>query len=237
MKFLAYISALLFCGSTLLADALPDEAGLLAHLFAPDSQTNLTIKVERVSSARLANDLSNTNLFSNQEIKWLSEVRSKYKNLSTNSGPPGSTLVGLDKTNNYIVAHFTYANSTDHENLFFQINKDVSPRGSGYSTFKFLLSRVAEFRSAEGDGYDAMIGLPDEKGKEDLTIVQIRNNTPEGLFVNLYGDRCRTLIHLKNGKAIGRWLEWDLRDGGGVCDIQIKSPLDYFSYMTRQIIN
>jgi hypothetical protein len=38
-----------------------------------------------------------------------------------------------------------------------------------------------------------------------------------------------------DGKAVGKWLQWDTYTDNHLLEVKIKSSLDYFKYMTREI--
>lgn len=69
----------------------------------PASQSNVTVTVSLDQEVpwppEFTNSLSNTNLFTTEEQMMIREVLVKYKNVTTNSGPPGTILVDCYKTN------------------------------------------------------------------------------------------------------------------------------------------
>src|SRR5208282_4493353 len=94
------------------------------------SQSNVLFTVCNLSSpipcpVKYTNRLSNTNLFSLEEQKSLKTIPIKYRNVTTNTGPPGSVLTRLDNAafgednKEGIVAHFSYTNSVAQEEIVF----------------------------------------------------------------------------------------------------------------------
>ena len=112
--------------------------GQTNRLFIPflekESQSNVVVTfsdfVSRQSCPlKYTNVLSNTNLFSMEEQEIIRNIFVKYKNVTTNSGPPGTMLADLYKTNyviktknrtvdvENIIANFQYTNLDAHERI------------------------------------------------------------------------------------------------------------------------
>jgi hypothetical protein len=74
------------------------------------SQSNVTVTVadvfgDGVPCPRVyTNSLSNTNLFTLEQQRLIEDVLAKYTKLTTNSGPPGTELTSLRRTNLLIEA-------------------------------------------------------------------------------------------------------------------------------------
>ena len=144
--------AILFTSIFLWAGNLFSQTNQIGRLLIPfldtESQSNVLVTVwdEKSSPPKFTNTLSNTNLFTPEQQNTIREAFVKYKNITTNSGPPGTMLASLYKTNfsfkvqnrtveaeNW-VADFRYTNFAAHEVVRF---------GSGFS---------ARFRNASNDG-------------------------------------------------------------------------------------
>jgi hypothetical protein len=212
---------------------------MLEGLFAPDSRTNLLFSAYSNCPPQYTNVISNTNLFTTEEKRLISEVLVKHKHVTTNSGLPGSLLIGLTKTNGYCVAHYTYTNSGAHEDITFGANSDpgLARFGGGYDEFitGVSTSPLARFRDKNGDGYDITINPSDVDGASSFIFAQIKHGKVNGLFVTFDNDHCETLLHCSEGYAVGEWLEWEAADR--LIKITIKSPLNYFKYMNQKIQN
>jgi hypothetical protein len=229
--------SLLLSSSQLFARPADDLVSMLGEMFEPDGTTNLTIVSYSNCPPQYTNVISNTNLFTAAEQKLLQEVLAKYKGVTTNSGPPGSVLTGLDRTNSWWVAHFSYTNSGAHEDITFG---DASAEGrfnSTYDGFVAGLTPFARFRNNRGDGYDVRMGRPDVDRLSSTMVAQIRQGVVNGLFVDFENDHCETLLRFVNGKAVHQWFTWDVRRGNRFVLITIKSPLDYFKYMGQEFKN
>jgi hypothetical protein len=190
----------------------------------PDSQTNLVVIRNGEGSfpcpPQYANLLSNTNLFSPAEQKLLQEVRSKYNNVTTNSGPPGSVFASLNKdTNGYWVALFRYTNSDARDEVTF---------GGRF---------VAKYSDKTGNGYEFNITPIGGNEKPDIGFVQLKQGIPNGLCVGLSGDgHCLSWMHYSNGMAVGKWLEW-MRDNGLSLEAKFKTPYDFQKHLIPLNIN
>src|SRR5664280_2019698 len=100
---------LIFSLSVLLSGTLFGQTS--QRLYVPyldkESQSNVIVTVESAGEPcppEYTNTLSNTNLFTPEEQKLIGDVFVKYKNVTTNSGPPGSILIGFYKTNRVVKA-------------------------------------------------------------------------------------------------------------------------------------
>lgn len=187
----------------------------------PESQSNIiVIRNEEwprpPCPPEFTNLISNTNLFTPAEEKLLLEIPLKYKDVTTNSGPPGSVLAGLKKdTNGLWTATFKY------DNL----------EGQDQVTFVFGLRKTAMFLDKSGDGYGVTIGPADYRNgkvlKWDVALCQFKHGVRNGLVVRYYDDgHCTTWMQFSNGMAVGKWLEWD--SGGGLStEVQFKAPYDF----------
>jgi hypothetical protein len=207
-------------------------------LFEPDSLTNMTFVEHNIRSLRFTNVISNTYLFSLEEVRSLREILAKYENVTTNSPPPGSVLKSLERTNACWIAHYIYTNSRAHEDIMCPKSSTKTVHGSdrGYTCFirGFGSDPIAKYRTESGDGYDIVFGAGNGRldVTSDLILTQIRGGVPNGLFMMFRDGHFDEAVHLVNGKAIGKWFI-DAR--GSLCEIKVKSPVDFFWYMTQEI--
>jgi hypothetical protein len=184
-----------------------------------DSQTNIIVIRNGNRSLpcppQYTNLLSNTNLFSPAEQKLLQEVLLKYNNVTTNSGPPGSVLAGLQKgTNGYWVALFRYTNSDAQDEV----------------TFGDRIS--AKYFNQANDGYEVLVTPGSGYAKSEVACYQIKHNLMDGLHVVLSSDgHCLSWMHFSNGMAVGKWLEWWKLDNGLSLEAEFKSPYDIHKHV------
>jgi hypothetical protein len=193
-----------------------DLIPFLTDIFDPDSRTNMTFVMHNECPLQYTNVISNTNLFTFEEQNLLTQIPLKYKNVTTNSGPAGSILTSLIKTNDNFVALFQYTNSDEQDEITF-IKKEW---------------KTVKLRTKSGDGYDAYLDSGDMYGIPYLSFQQIKHDAVNGLAVNFYGEHCEDWMRCVDGKVVSKWLQWG-RDENYLLEIKIKAPLDYFKYMSR----
>jgi hypothetical protein len=217
------LSLLFFAGN------LFGQTNQVKKIFVPfldeESQSNVVITVsdfgsEQPSPLEYTNLISNTNLFTPKEQKLLEEVFIKYKNyqdLTTNSGPPGTVLVGLYKTNFIIpiihktneqwVARFQYTNSEAQEEV--RLGNGIAMR----------------YFTKTGDGY--IVGIGNSGGDLGLRLFQIKQRgVLDGLQVDFVNNRLQLYMHYTNGKAIGKYFMWNPRNGNLILEAEFKEPYD-----------
>jgi hypothetical protein len=212
---------------------LEDRVGLLSDLFDPDSRTNMTFIFYTNCPTRYTNVVANTNLFTPLEQTMLKEVVSKYKTVTTNSGPVGTVLNSLEKTNDYYVAHFSYTNLDAHEDIIFGNRTAEAGHNGSYDDFIADSGLpLARYRTAgDGNGYDVTINPSDGFS----TFAQIKHGKVNGLYVMFQSGHCKDLLRFADGKAVDKWLEWDIYTDNRLLEVEIKSSLDYFKYMTQRV--
>jgi hypothetical protein len=182
------------------------------------------------------NVLSNANLFTLEQQRTIKEAFAKYKNVTTNSGPPGTVLDSLFKTNVVInamyrtgavetwVAAFRYTNSDAHEEIRF---------GAGM---------LANFRNQSNDGY--YVEFNQSSGGTMLGFGQVNHGLTSGIlarFVDLHDNglvwdyrladfsnsRLAEYRQYTNGMVLGRYLVWDVRSGNLLIEAQFNEPYDW----------
>jgi len=238
LKFYIVVFCLsFFAGGFCLGQKKPsdDSKSIWQDLFEPDSRTNMTFISYANCPPQYTNVIANTNLFTPSEQRSLEEILSKYKNVTTNSGPEGTVLTSLEKTNNYYIAHFSYINSDAHEDIIFGDRSAEARHNGNYNDFIAGLGlSLAKFRTKDGNGYDATISHSSDKFS---TFAQIKQGMVNGLFVDFSNDHCQDLLRFVDGNAVGEWLQWDTYTDNHLLEVKIKSSLDYFKYMTQEIKN
>ncbi|HXE42931.1 MAG TPA: hypothetical protein VN516_07885, partial [Candidatus Baltobacteraceae bacterium] len=114
MKQLRFLIGFLFLANNLVV--ADNSNRLFIPFLEPESQSNVTVIVSALGKGQpcpseFANSVSNTNLFTSEEQQMIRDIFVKYKNVTTNSGPPGTVLINFYKTN--FVAPALYWVKTD----------------------------------------------------------------------------------------------------------------------------
>jgi hypothetical protein len=161
------------------------------------------------------NVISNTNFFTAAEQKLLAEMSLKYKNMTTNSGPQGTVLVDLYKTNSVIafihrtneewVAHFQYTNSQAQDEVTFP----------GYKT--------ASVKFQTESGHEYFVSM---RGDSLLAFGQIKHGVANGFCASFENNHLWLYQYVTNGMAIGKYFMWDPRSGNLVIEAEFKEPYD-----------
>jgi hypothetical protein len=217
--------SLIFCvgkifGQTNQADRL------LIPFLDDESQSNIIVTVSDLDGdgqpcpMEYTNLISNTNLFSVAEQKLLTEIPFKYKDVTTNSGPAGTVLISLYKTNIVIkvmdrtvktenwVADFQYTNSEAREEIFFDGQTMTASR----------------FQIKPNNGYTAVFFQED--GMSALRFMQVKQGLMDGLLVEFHGDHCVSYQHEIQGKAIGKFFMWNPLNNNLGLEAEFKEPYD-----------
>jgi hypothetical protein len=231
---LTILSSLLFAqtnGSQRLFFPFLDEA----------CQSNIVVTVSDLDAgqpcpAKYSNILSNTNLFSPEEQKVISSVFEKYKKVTTNSGPVGTTLADLYKTNFTIkaagrtfqitnwVARYQYTNIEANETIFF---------GSGI---------MSQFRTKSNNGYNVSISRTGEGSM--LRFMEIRQGLINGLLAEFDDAHSQGVewdyrladfnksymteyCQYTNGMVLGKFLMWNPLNNNLGLEAEFKEPCDF----------
>jgi hypothetical protein len=217
------------------------EQRLIIPGLDPASQSNVVITVcdfygGQPCPLEYTNMLSNTNLFTPKEQKLIEGIFVKYKNVTTNSGPLDTVLIGLYKTNFIIkamdrtagvenwIARYQYTNSEAYEEI--TIGKSLSAR----------------FRTKSNDGYNmyfnrtgsgTMLGFTEIK--QDLingVLAEFEDAHPQGVDWNFRradfsNSRLFEYRQYTNGMVFGKYLMWNLRNGNLSIEAEFKEPYDW----------
>jgi len=254
LQFLIAGFGLLLFASNFFAANSPDR------LFIPGldqaSQSNVIVTVsafakEEPCPMEYTNVISNTKLFTTDEQKMIKEVLGKYKNVTTNSGPPGTILVNFYKTNfiapplywvktnafwmahrtNEIwVVHFQYTNSEGQEEIRI---------GAGMS---------AKFTNKSNDGYNASIVRTGDGSL--LNFTEIQHGSASGVlvrFADLHAQGTtwdyrladfsdshpQEYMQITNGMMRGKWFIWNASNGGLMLAAESKEPYDWNNHRIK----
>jgi hypothetical protein len=117
-----------------------------------------------------------------------------------------------------------YTNVLSNTNLFTlaeqKLFNDISLIHKNVMTNDSKISSE-NFRTKSGDGYDVYFN-----GNSIERFLQFKRGIVDGLYVNFKDDHCISLMHLENGKAIGKWYEWDSA-GNLKLEAEFKEPSDF----------
>jgi len=214
-----------------------------------DSQSNIVVTVSELYSSghpcpiEFTNALSNTNLFTPKEQKIINELFNKYQNTTTNSGPAGTVLAGLYRTNITVstidrkveieqwIARFQYTNFDAHETISF------GKGGIG-----------VEFRTKANDGYDAALTCVGDGTLLHFTEIKqnlfngvkavFNDNHPQGLTwdyrrANFKGGRLTEYRQYTNGMVLGKYFMWNSQNGNLMLEANFKEPYDFEKHMIQ----
>lgn len=234
------IFSLLFFVSNLFA-----QTNQSARLFIPfldkESQSNVIVTLDLSGNGQLCppeytNVLSNTNLFTPEEQKTIQEIFIKYKKVTTNSGPPGTVLANLYKTNFVIkamnrdwpvenwVARYQYTNSEAYEVV--TIGQSLSAR----------------FRTNSTDGYNVYFNHVGDGST--LRFIEVKHNLINGLFVEFENTHSQGTTwdyrladfsdshvteyrHYTNRMVVGKFFMWNPENNNLGLEAEFKEPYDF----------
>jgi hypothetical protein len=222
----------------------------------PASQSNVTVTVSDFGKGQpcppeFTNSVSNTNLFTQEEQQMIQDIFVKYKNVTTNSGPPGTILINFYKTNFIIqpiywmktndwnrrrtnelwVSNFQYTNSESKEEIRF---------GGGISatfTDKLKNGYNASFAWV-GDG--TLLTVSEQKhGLHVGFLARFSDLHPQGISwdyrrADFSDAHLEEYMQMTNGMVLGKWLMWNPRDGNLMLEAESKEPYDWNNH--RQIL-
>jgi hypothetical protein len=232
-----------FCLFAVIVFGQTNQHGKLVIPFLDEeSQSNLTVTVVsdplgdgQPCPPEFTNTLSNTNLFTPEEQRLIKDVFVKYADVTTNSGPHGTKLVALYKTNvvyqlkgktvnsERLIGQFQYTNSDGKEEIAF---------GTGLS---------AKYRSESDDGYNVYIVRTGSgsilsftavrKGRINGVLAQFYDLHPQGMnwdykHASLTNSVLAEYRHITNGLVFGNYFLWDIK-GRLMLAAEFKEPYDF----------
>lgn len=207
------------------AENLFGQTNQAKRLFIPSldegSQSNIVVTVSDLFGdgqpcpMEYTNIFLNTNLFTIAEQILLTEAPLKYKNMTTNSGPPGTVLVGLYKTNSIIafahitneewVARFRYTNSQAQDEVTFLDPKTAAVR----------------FQTKSGDEY-----FLNMRGDSMLAFGQFKHGVANGFGATFENNRLMSYQHFTNGMTIGKYFMWNPQNNNLLLEAEFNEPYD-----------
>jgi hypothetical protein len=240
LRYLIIICSLLFFAGNLLAQ-ITQPARLFIPFLDKESQSNVIVTLDLSDAGQscppeYTNVLTNTNLFTSEEQKLIGEAFVKYKNVTTNSGPPGTVLASLYKTNFVIkamnrdwpvenwVVRYQYTNSEAYEVV--TIGQSLSAR----------------FRTNSTDGYNVYFNRVG--GGSTLRFIEVKHNLINGLFVEFEDTRAQGTAwdyrladfsnshvteyrHYTNKMVIGKFFMWNPENNNLGLEAEFKEPYDF----------
>lgn len=219
-----------------------NQAGKLIFPFLDsESQSNIAITVSDVFGsgqpcpAAYTNALSNKNLFTLEEQKLIETALATYTKITTNSGPIGTELISLYKTNiinningtvrsEQLVGRYQYTNSDAVEEIVF---------GSGTLFVRHL--------NKSNDGYNVHIGrlgsgssfrfMEVKQGLLNGVLVDFRDNHPQGMnwdyhLANFSSNHLVEYRQYTNGMVLGNFYLWN-KFGNLLFQANFKEPYDF----------
>jgi len=204
------------------------------------SQSNVIVTISGAGqpcSLEYTNKLSNTNLFTPIEQNLIKEIFIKYKDVTTNSGPSGTVLIGFYKTNHIVkdmnrtfeienwVSQFQYTNSDAQEEIRL---------GEG--------GLFAQFRNKAGDGYSASF-IQTGDGTM-MRFMERKNNSINGVFAafedmhwqgtnwdfrlsDFSDSRVTEYRYQTNRMVFGKYLMWNPRNNNLIMEAEFTEPYDF----------
>jgi hypothetical protein len=190
------------------------------------SQSNVVVQVSvdppQPCPLKYTNVLSNTNLFTPAERELIRAIPAKYEPVTTNSGPPGTVLIGLARAFfNWgdglegVLAHFAYTNSAAREEIAFFGSRE----------------KVVKYQSKPGCGYYAQL-----VDNSLCAYQEFRDGKLNGLFTAFYQNNCDMWLRFTNGNALGKFLIWGRRGPGEpppsglAVEAEFRQPYDFLKY-------
>lgn len=245
----------LFVTGSLLAVDNPDR--FFIPFLDPASQSNVIVSVLSVFDkgdpcpAQYTNLLSNTNLFTPEQQITIKEALAKYKNVTTNSGPPGTILISCYRTNfiaaplywvetnAYWMAHrtngmwvsvFQYTNSDAREEV--RLGAGISARFTNNSNDGYTVS-VAQ------TGSGSLLSFTERKhGSATGLLVRFADLHAQGIkwdrrLADFSDGHLQEYMQITNGMVLGKWLMWNPSTGGLVMAAECKEPYDWNNHRIK----
>ena len=204
-------------------DGSSNAAAIIAGII-PQARSNVEAVVRYPSPcpAEYVNDISNTNLFSQEEQAWIRHAVQDYSHVTTNSGPAGALLVGHDTalwpfTEGFDVSEYQYPKTGNTVRFYFQ---------------RQHLQELpwARFRTPGGDGYDLSYSVGANGQGVLWGIRQFKHGELDGLWADFEDGRCSAWMRFRGGKAVGQWLVWN-KPGTLYMVMKFKQPFDYMGWL------
>ena len=217
----------------------------------PASQSNVVVTVPSLSggkdtlcSMEYTNLLSNMNLFTPEQQKIIGEALVKYKNVTTNSGPPGTVLVSCYKTN--VIIPPLYWMETNSLNRFrtnqIWVSNFQYTNKEAQEEIRFSGGFSAKFTTKSNDGYTASITRTGSGSL--LTVTERKQGSASGLLVRFDDSHAQGMTwdykfadfskgHLQeymqttNGMMLGKWLMWNPLNNRLILQAECKTPYDW----------
>lgn len=238
---------LLLSGESLFAQTNQTDSSYIPFL-DKESQSNVIVTVSdfygdgQPCPLKYTNVLSNTNLFTPEEQGLIKEAFVKYQHITTNSGPPGTELVNLYRTNFLIkamddrtvevenwVARYQYTNSNAQEEV--TIGRSLS----------------AKFRTKANDGYNVYIVRIG--GGALLRFLKVKQDKVNGFMAEFndaheqgttwdykratFSDSHLTeYMQITKGLTLGKFFMWNPKNGNLCIEAEFKEPYDFVKHRT-----
>ena len=240
LRFILLNLSLLISAGNLFSQT--NQAGKLIIPFLDiESQSNINITASDIFGngqscpTVFTNALSNTNLFTREEQKLISNAFVIYTKVTTNSGPPGAELVNLYKTNIVIKATSRTADVEQWVGRYQYTNSDA------VEEVVFGAGMFARHRNKSNNGYNVYIGrigtgslfrfMEVKQGLINGLLVDFRDNHAQGIswdyrLANFNGNHLVEYRQCTNGMAFGKFFMWN-QIGNLIVEAEFKEPYDF----------
>jgi len=239
------------CLFFLCADVVSGQTNQQGKLIIPfldeASQSNVVVTVSDVLGngqpcpVEYTNTLSNTNLFTAEERRLIREALVKYAEVTTNSGPHGTKLTALSKTNLVLQVRGKTVNSERWIGQFHYTNSDAKEE------IDFGAGLLAKYRTKSDVGYNVSIARTGDGSI--LRFMTVRSDRLNGVLAEFddphpqglnwqYKDASFTNSILTeyrqytNGLAFGKFFLWDIK-GRLMLAAEFKEPYDLEKHRVR----
>jgi hypothetical protein len=240
MKVQCFWVCLFFLCAEILSGQTNQEGKLIIPFLDEASQSNVVVTVSDVLGngqfcpVEYANTLSNANLFTPEEQRLIREVFVKYADVTTNSGPHGTKLIALSKTNLAFqamgktvnterwIGQFQYTNSDAKEEITFGAGLLAKYRTKSDVGYNVSIARTGEgsilrFMTVKSDRLNGVFAGFDDPHPQGMNW-----NYKNASFTNSILTECRQYT---NGMALGKFFLWDVK-GRLILEAEFKEPYD-----------
>jgi hypothetical protein len=235
--------AIIAVAESLFAQTNPVQRLVLPGL-DPEIQSNVVVTVcdpfgvGQPCPLRYTNALSNTNLFTLEQRTTITEAFAKYKNVTTNSGPPGTVLSSLYRTN--LSVEVKAVNRTFEAEDW--VVRYQYTNSEAYVEANIGKSLLVRFRTKSKDGYNVefnrtgngtMLGFGEVKRGvvcgvlarfEDPHVQGSNWDYRHAIFTNSQLVEYRQYT---NGMVHGKFLVWNAHNGRLMIEADFKQPFDW----------
>lgn len=241
MKLQYYLTCIFFSCAEILFGQTNQQGKLIIPFLDEASQSNVIVTVSDVLGKgqpcpiEYTNTLSNTNLFIPEEQRLIREVFVKYADATTNSGPYGTKLVALYKTNLVFqalgktvnserwIGQFQYTNSGAKEEISFGTGLSAKYRTESEGGYNVTIAQtgggsILRFTTVKSDRLNGVLAEFDDPHPQGMNW-----DYKSASFTNSILTEYRQYT---NGMAFGKFFLWDIK-GRLMLAAEFKEPYDF----------